>query len=354
MLIAYRIVKGALIAAVLSLLILMLVRENTRTDGAPPRPDSPPALTETARDFLLHDPYDRRILSRVAEQKRQSRALFSGILSSVSNLIARPDFYNNVFIFMVSKRSDGIARLVSEEFTNLAAFDDLVILDRDDFILYKHGNTSFITANYPAAAGRVIVNADELAVTGRYHDPTLDAAIRIVALFSPERIASELRRQTYPGFLVLRDRVYTNDAPPQARNVIPLALQNRVNERKYSIGNSVVETVSIDAETDSGREVFGSLGIVYPARKLGDIVLVLLKVAGLVALVLGFIALDGLLEKAVLAADIRRKKKQSAYRAPKAPRVRPASPDSRNAETNLDWVQDYINGTEKQKKGDKE
>lgn len=365
MLLFYRIIRTALYALLVLLAGSVLFFENIRgprtiaqiASGNASNVTNPvmPALSfyESLRGAVLYDPYDAGVISKVRSSSEEFKKKIHLIANSVSDLITNADFYNNVFIFMVSKKADGIGGLIDRVFTNIPAFTDLVILDKDRDVVYKHGSASFTADNFDTTNERAVICLDrEIAVLGRYRDATLDSEFRIIALFNAESIAAGLREFPYPAFLIISNRMYRNSGilPDIIRNI----QQNLNDEREYFTGLTVVQTFTISAQ----HARFGTLGVAYPARNIVSVILILLKVSLLVLLVLGWIALDRALRKNIKKAEVRIKERQAII--PRTnPKKKEVTPEQEDAETDmrLDWIQDYVSDQdkpeEKEKKGEK-
>lgn len=352
----YRALRMGFIVLLLALVVFVLILENIRGPMQPKAGEpsaSPISFYETLRGAVLYDPYDNDVLSRVNASSADFKKDFYLIANSVSDLITNSDFYNNVFIFMVSKKAEGIAGLINQVFTNITSFNDLVILDRDHNVIYKHGSASFSIDDFNTTNDRAILTLDkEIAILGKYRDATLDSEIRIIALFSVESIANRLKEFPFPAFLIISNRMYRNAGilPDIVRNV----QQNLSDEREYYTGLSVVRTFNLSAINTH----VGTLGIAYPARSISSVILIFLKIAVLVLLILGLFAIDRSFRNRIRKMELQRKEQKIAVPKMK-PRKKEATPEEEEAaiDMRLDWFQDYVQDQdrpeEKDDKGEK-
>lgn len=352
MLLFYRIVRTSLYALLVILVAFVLFFENirdSRPTGAMSAFAPSLAFYESVRGAVLYDPYDAEVLSKVRSSSDEFKKQIYLIANSVSDLITNADFYNNVFIFMVSKKAEGIEGLIDRVFTNMPSFMDLVILGKDQDVVYKHGSASFTADYFNTTNDRAVISLDrEIAVLGSYKDATLDSEIRIIALFNSETIAAGLKEFPYPAFLIISNRMYRNSGilPDIIRNI----QQNLNDEREYYTGLTVVQTYNITVQNTR----IGTLGVAYPARNIVSVILILLKIALFILLALAWIAFDRALRKRVRKAEVRDRERQAMI--PKQnPRKKEVTPEQEEAETDmrLDWIQDYVSDQNKPEEKEK-
>lgn len=350
----YQILRTVYLASLVLLLVLVMIMENIHSTR-PVSPDSTNvSLYETARAIVLYDPYDADVLLRVNASSLNFKKNFHLIANSVSDLITNAGFYNNVFIFMVSKKAEGISGLISQVFTNIPSFSDLVIIDRDRNVIYKHGNASITIGDFDITNDRGILLLDrEIAVLGKYRDATLDNEIRIVALFSTETVANSLKEFPYPAFLIISNRMYRNAGI--LPDIIRTVQQNLSDEREYYTGLTVVRTYNITAQNMR----LGMLGIAYPARSVASILLIVLKIIAAALVLLALFGVDRSLRKRIRKAEARKKENRSMAVPRQKTRKKETTPEEEEAaiDMRLDWFQDYVkdqDSPESKSKKDKE
>lgn len=331
----YRTLKLVLALAVILAVFLTLFYENFRDERKVPEDGSFQAFYNQVRSVVTYDPYERDVLSKVRASSADFKKSFFGIAASVSNLISGKDFYNNVFIFMVSRRADGISGLIRGVFADIPSFSDLVILDRDQNVIYKYGSESFVTADYPPTNDAPIRIMDNtLAVSEKYRDETLDSEIRIIALFNTETAAAQMKSFPYPAFLIVSNRVYRNTG--ELPDILKLIRNDLRSEKEYPYGFSVVRTYNIVVN----RTYIGTFGITYPARSIPSILLILLKVLLFIFLVVALITGDNFIENRIKGEGKAKKKTARAMN----PRPVEKTPEEDEADTDarLDWIEHYV------------
>lgn len=120
------------------------------------------SVYQTVKNFFFDDPYHKTVINRVNNAKLEMETMFTSIQSTISNITTDKEFYNNIFIYMVSKKLDTLDQLVRSTINSNMAFKDLIIIDRNKNVLYKFGDTSFTPDYYPITNAEMI----QFSVTG--------------------------------------------------------------------------------------------------------------------------------------------------------------------------------------------
>jgi cbb3-type cytochrome oxidase subunit 3 len=292
------------------------------------------------KDLIFYDPYQKDIVSRLDREQSDLKNLFYSLPQGLSNLTSRKEFYNSVFIYMVSKKIEGIDALVRTEFGTNAAFKDLVIIDKDKNIIYKYGTTGFTTDYYSATNGieaRFIGNLP--AFIQKYNDPTMDYNLEIIVFMDPDSLLSVMKESNFPSFVSMNGQLYQNS--PELTNILGQIKLDLKTEKDIDVGINVVKTYTVSFNNLN----LAAFAVAYPARSLGSSVLMLLKVLLLIFILAVLIIFDRLIEKKLTRIHQSKMKRIERKSNPAADAQEDLEETKR-----LDWITHCIENTEGGKK----
>ncbi len=291
------------------------------------------------KNFILDDPYNKNILSGIEKTKIKFKNLFASLNNGVSSITSEKYFYNNIFIYLVSKKMDDMDRIVNNVISKNPSFKDLIIIDKDKNILYKYGSSPF-TAEYFMLTNNSEIRFinDDLGIIKRFSDPTLDYEIEVIALFNQNSVLKELKDMNFPAFFVMNNKIYKNSYPLPG---IFDRLQNDLfNERKYYTGLKVVEMAVVSIDNFN----IGTLGLTYSSRSLGSTLLIMLKFIIFLILITLIFTFDKLIEtKLKLQISMKKNKKIQ-----KEKQIQNEADVAVN-DANLEWFSHYIQEAEGKK-----
>ncbi len=344
MLKVYHSFKLALLVFLLSIILGILIYENTKEFNFDYNQNT--FVKEWINSYkslktnLLEDPYNKNTIRKIENSKEDFKKIFYNLFSAVSNLATDKSFYNDIFIYMVSKNMDGMENLTKSRFAVIPSFKDLILIDKNKNVLYKYGNNSFVTEYFNITNDiELRFLGDDLGILKKFNDPTTDYDIEIIALFDHEAITKQLKNIDYPAFFIMNKEIYKNSAPlPVILNNIQKDLNN---ERKYYVGLKVVDTMVLMRD----NFYIGTFGITYPSRSLGSTLLILLKIIIFLLIFVILIAIDSFLEKKCRKFDEWKKDIPSSG-------IRKFNIDKeelKDSEANLEWIKTYIQDAESKK-----
>ena len=328
MLKTYQIYKGITAFLIIGIITFVLSLEN--------KEESVKSKTivrnyELTGDFLFYDPYNINILSKIDIKKKEFNILISKI-DHLSNIIYNKSFIEEMFIFAVSKKMNKMESIIQNNFVNDPFFNDFIIIDNKKNLLYKYGSTSFIEDYYNFSEILKLKSfGDRFGIIEKYDDENLDINLEIIALYKNDIILKKLKEFDFPAFFLMDNILYKNVSgiPSIVKNSF-LTISNKV---KSLDGFQLFETYPVIYQ----KIYLGNLGIIYPARSMGSIILSIFKI--LIFLVIVFILV--LIDR-VLTIKFKRLETEAHNKALK-------KKDDPGDEKHLDWIENYIQGTEEKK-----
>jgi hypothetical protein len=294
-------------------------------------------IYEPAKETLLSDPYQKNVLAKATQSKENFKAVFYSIFSRVSNLVNVKIFYDNIFILMVSGKMETMNQFVSEYFSKLPSFRDIVLIDKERNIIYQYNNTSFV-ADYLKLSNNIEVRffGEDYGFLQNYEDSTLDYQLQAAILFENSFIVSNLSRIDFPAFFYMNGKFYRNSAVmPEGAAEIGSEMKN---EQKLSFGINTLEIVPVYLN----GSYLGTLGISYPSRTIGSVLWILVKILlGIFTIVVLFV-LNIFLKNGFKLAEM----KWRAMRREKINKTKKEAETEQDHQRNLDWIESYVQKNE--------
>ncbi len=290
--------------------------------------------------ILVFDPYTQRTL----QSKSRDMAMLTNIIKDrVASLIDFSDdkiFNEQLFSFYISQKIDDIKSLADKYFLGYADFRDMVIIDKEKNLIFKYGMENFPVQYYDITNSMDAVYFENLlALVLKSDDSTLEYEYQIITLFDYTEFNAVLKDISSPAFVFLRDRLMRNQQ--FKKSVFQAEKANLPALHKKRIGMKILETQALYA----GKSLLGYTGVMYPVRNLGSYLIFILKIGVLVFLGVGLLKLDKWIVSSLNDQQIIREEAQAFKQENKqAP-----TEDEGVTDTNLEWVESFIEESEVKK-----
>lgn len=322
----YQIVKAVFLFLLAGFTAVMLSLETTD-----PSTGARIKNIDQVMDFFLYDPYVHDIVEKVDKSRAEILSELQKISEYMDTITADRAFVEDLFYYSISRKTVNMSGLVNAIFPGPALLKDFFILDKSNVLLYKHGGDR-IQLEYQELADRIEwrLTDSELMVLCRYHDKNLESDLLLTAHYNRRLLEDILRKSGFGASMAIGEKIIIN-------NLLDFSDKNRrilVQKRKTSIldGWNIFESMPVIYK---GITV-AALGLVYPARSLGSIMLTAAKFAGIFLIIALFIILDRFFYRLFgnLQNGGTRKKNK------------PGDNSDQLEQANLDWVGNYIENLE--------
>lgn len=293
---------------------------------------------QSIKSFALTDPYYQNVQEQVDQARENLEKNFTSIAAKMGKLVEDPEFTNQLFVFLVSKKVDGIEKLVRSSMSDEPLFRDLLIVDRNRNVLYKYGNSP-LTPDFFPTSNRfdVVEQPGEPILIQTYRDNTLDYEVELLGLYDWNSLSMVQKKLPYASAVIYGKNVYSHGSVPRLDEFA----QNPASERTLHSGLQLMESSRILYQ---GKPI-ATMVLAYPARSVGSHFLLLIKVLVLVLVVIGLIGLDRFIIKKLIKDDAWKK---TLKEKPSA--VREETPEEAAIEeSSLEWFEKYVEGNEDKK-----
>ncbi len=293
-------------------------------------------LMEKSINFFLIDSYKKNIIDKYENYRKDFEEKISSKIEKFLSIKNEKEFIDAIFFYTVSKSSKEFSTFFSE----MKDFKDLIIIDRNNNLVYKLKDFPF-PLNFTKIQKdfELKIQNGELVISENYTDNTLDLNFLISAIIDTTDIKSFIKNSPFLMAYVYEENTIRNEKFPQNwLSEINLKESTTVYKGIYNLKIFPLFYNSI---------YIGSIAISYPLRDFASISLLALKIILLLIIIFSIYEIDRFIESKLTKIDVRRKQRSQEKRIRKMKEI--PEEIEKEYEQSLSWVEKYIEKTEKEK-----